>query len=103
MDTALGQTILTAILVFALLVFFYFFAASNEKRKRSETRKYYNTLPTSIPHTGADEIQVIQRQPKRIFKKDPQDPVLIFAYWIILPFFCAFVVVMAALLIASLV
>lgn len=102
LNTTLGQTILSVILIIALLIFFYFFAASNEKRKRSETHKYFSSVVNTIQHEPGDEIQVIQRQPKRVFKKDPQDPLLTFAYLIILPFFCAFVVVIVALLLSGL-
>ena len=91
----LGEAIIITMIILAFMVFFYFFAARNEKRKRTEVRKFHSSVQATEP------FQVIQRQPKRLFKKDPQDPLLIFAYWIILPFFSAFVVVIAVLLLAT--
>ncbi|OJX40801.1 MAG: hypothetical protein BGO78_10745 [Chloroflexi bacterium 44-23] len=91
----LGEAIIITIIILAFMVFFYFFVASNEKRQRSQVRKFYSNAQPAEP------FQVTQRQPKRLFKKDPQDPLLIFAYWIILPFFSAFVVIIAVLLLTT--
>lgn len=90
-----GRAIAITVIILAFMIFFYFFAASNEKRTRSKTRKFTSSLPESDP------FQVIQRPPRRIFKKDPQDPLLIFVYWIIVPFFSAFLVLIALLLLAG--
>jgi amino acid transporter len=88
-NTVLGQSILLGILVVGFLIFLYFFAASHEKSKRNEKRKYQSSVSYNQP------------QSKRLFKKDPQDPLLTFTYWVILPLFSAFVTVMLVLLAKS--
>lgn len=94
-NTVLGQSILLGILVIGFLIFLYFFAASHEKSKRNEKRKYQSSV--SYNPGLLDN----QTQQKRLFKKDPQDPLLTFTYWVILPLFCAFVTVMLILLAKS--
>jgi hypothetical protein len=84
--------VLAGILVIGVLIFLYFFAARHEKSGRSEKRTFHYSLDYE-GRLGAG-----QTQPKRLFKKDPQDPLLTFIYWVVLPLFCAFVAVMLILL-----
>lgn len=91
-NTLLGQSIFAGILVIIFLIFLYFFAASHEKRKKSDRRNFQSSVSYS------QELIDAKTQPKRLFKKDPQDPLITFTYWVILPLFCAFVAVMLILL-----
>jgi len=91
-DTILGQSIFAGVLVVIFLIFLYFFAASHEKQKRSDRRNFQSSLAFH------QNIEDLNSQPKRLFKKDPQDPLLTFVYWVILPLFFAFVSVMLILL-----
>jgi hypothetical protein len=91
-NTLLGQSIFAGILVVIFLIFLYVFAASHEKQKRTDRRNFQSSL------YYAPELTDEKTQPKRLFKKDPQDPLLTFVYWVILPLFCAFVAVMLIML-----
>jgi hypothetical protein len=91
-NTILGQSIITGILIVIFLIFLYIFAASHEKQKRTDRRNFQSNL------TFTQDLTDLKSQPKRLFKKDPQDPLLTFVYWVILPLFCAFVSVMLVLL-----
>ena len=94
-NTLLGQSIFAGILVVIFLIFLYVFAASHEKQKRTDRRNFQSSLYLS------QDLTDLKSQPKRLFKKEPQDPLLTFVYWVILPLFCAFVSVMLILLAKS--
>jgi len=87
---SLSQLLFGVIGVFVLLGLLYFLGVKGTGMKRQNDTKQHDAFAEMF----VEEIQLIKRQPQTSEKEHNEDPMIVFAYWVLLPMFFASVTIL---------